>query len=171
MSAPLFVLNTVGVTTDGGMVGGYVHDWECYDKELIRILSEVLEGRQPRDIPIYRSADGMPVINYKALLRKDISPSLCPENTRFLNKPLTFWEQYHYFILGASFCILMLVLFFTFRIRTLKRLREIQQKEIDTMADYKNLVNNMPILYMQEELVLNKAGIPCLLYTSDAADE
>lgn len=160
VSAPLFVLNTVGVTTDGGMVGGYVHDWECYDKELIRILSEVLEGRQPRDIPFYRSADGMPVINYKALLRKDISPSLCPENTRFLNKPLTFWEQYHYFILGASFCILMLVLFFTFRIRTLKRLREIQQKEIDTMADYKNLVNNMPILYMQEELVLNKAGIP-----------
>ena len=76
VSAPLFVLNTVGVTTDGGMVGGYVHDWECYDKELIRILSEVLEGRQPRDIPIYRSADGMPVINYKALLRKDISPSL-----------------------------------------------------------------------------------------------
>ena len=25
VSAPLFVLNTVGVTTDGGMVGGYVH--------------------------------------------------------------------------------------------------------------------------------------------------
>ncbi len=38
VSAPLFVLNTVGVTTDGGMVGGYVHDWECYDKNLYVFL-------------------------------------------------------------------------------------------------------------------------------------
>ena len=35
-----------------------------------------------------------------------------------------------------------------------------QQKEIDTMTNYKNLVNNMPILYMQEELITDEKGMP-----------
>ena len=35
-----------------------------------------------------------------------------------------------------------------------------QQKEIDVMTNYKNLVNNMPILYMQEELITDEKGMP-----------
>ena len=35
-----------------------------------------------------------------------------------------------------------------------------QQKEIDAMTNYKNLVNNMPILYMQEELITDEGGMP-----------
>lgn len=35
-----------------------------------------------------------------------------------------------------------------------------QQKEIDVMTNYKNLVNNMPILYMQEELITDEKGTP-----------
>ena len=35
-----------------------------------------------------------------------------------------------------------------------------QQKEIDAMTNYKNLVNNMPILYMQEELITDEKGMP-----------
>ncbi len=28
------------------------------------------------------------------------------------------------------------------------------------MTSYKNLINNMPILYMQEELIMNEEGTP-----------
>ena len=72
----------------------------------------------------------------------------------------TFWEHYRYFILGTLFSILLLTLFFLYRIRNLNELKKAQQNEIDAMTTYKMLVNNMPLLYMQEELVTDENGNP-----------
>lgn len=101
----------------------------------------------------------MPIINYETLIHKGFSPDLCPANTYFINKPRTFWEQYSYFLIGTCISIVLLVLFFQYRIRTLNRLKKTQLKEIETMTSYKNLINNMPILYMQEKLITNEQGI------------
>ena len=160
-NAPLFSLNFIDIASGkDGMVGGYTNDQEYYNRRLTQVMAEILGGKQARDIPFYIPVDGAPVINYEVLLRKGLSPSRCPANTRFLNKPLTFWEHYRYFILGTLFSILLLTLLFLYRIRNLNELKKAQQKEIDMMATYKNLVNNMPLLYMREELVTDENGTP-----------
>ena len=58
-----------------------------------------------------------------------------------------------------SFMILLAIVFF-YRIHSLNSIKKAQQKEIDAMTNYKNLVNNMPILYMHEEVLADKNGIP-----------
>lgn len=161
VSIPLFSLNLVDIESGKeGMVGGYTNSQALYSERLHQIMTEILEGKQARDIPFYIPSDGAPVINYEVLSRKGLSPLQCPANTHFLNKPPTFWEHYRYFILGTLLCVLLLTLFFQYRIRNLKSLKKAQQKEIDIMATYKNLVNNMPLLYMQEELVTDENGTP-----------
>lgn len=50
-------------------------------------------------------------------------------------------------------------LVFLYRIRTLTHLRQIQLKEIEAMDNYKNLIDNMPLLYMQEKLIVNEQGV------------
>ena len=142
------------------MLGGYTYNQERYDAALIQAISDVLKDKQARHVPCYIPADGAPVINYEILARDGLSLSACPANTRFLNKPPTFWEHYRYFILGTLFSILLLTLLFLYRIRNLNALKKAQQNEIDAMATYKMLVNNMPLLYMQEELVTDKNGNP-----------
>ena len=142
------------------MLGGYTYNQDQYDAALIQTISDVLEDKQARQIPCYIPTDGAPIINYEILARNGISLSACPANTRFLNKPLTFWEHYRYFILGTLFSILLITLFFLYRIHNLNALKKAQQNEIDAMATYKMLVNNMPLLYMQEELVTDKNGNP-----------
>ncbi|EKU92477.1 ATP-binding protein [Bacteroides oleiciplenus] len=160
-SVPLFSLNFIDIASGKeGMVGGYTYDQKLYIQRLTQIMTEVLGGKQARDIPFYIPSDGAPVINYEILLRKGLSPSRCPANTHLLNKPPTFWEHYRYFILGTLLSILLLTLLFLYRIRNLNELKKAQQKEIDMMAIYKNLVNNMPLLYMQEELVTDENGVP-----------
>ena len=62
--------------------------------------------------------------------------------------------------MGTLFSILLLTLFFLYRIRNLNELKKAQQNEIDAMTTYKMLVNNMPLLYMQEELVTDENGNP-----------
>ena len=160
-SVPIFSLSMVNIASGKeGMLGGYTYNQERYDAALIQTISDVLKDKQARHVPCYIPADGAPVINYEILARDGLSLSACPANTRFLNKPPTFWEHYRYFILGTLFSILLLTLLFLYRIRNLNALKKAQQNEIDAMATYKMLVNNMPLLYMQEELVTDKNGNP-----------
>lgn len=160
-SVPIFSLSMVNIASGKeGMLGGYTYNQDRYDAALIQTISDVLKDKQARHIPCYIPTDGAPVINYEILVRDGLSLSTCPANTRFLNKPLTFWEHYRYFILGTLFSILLITLLFLYRIRNLNALKKAQQNEIDAMATYKMLVNNMPILYMQEELVTDKNGNP-----------
>ena len=160
-SVPIFSLSMVNIASGKeGMLGGYTYNQDRYDAALIQTISDVLKDKQARHIPCYITTDGAPVINYEILVRDGLSLSTCPANTRFLNKPPTFWEHYRYFILGTLFSILLITLLFLYRIRNLNALKKAQQNEIDAMATYKMLVNNMPILYMQEELVTDKNGNP-----------
>lgn len=160
-TVPIFTLNMADITEEnGGMIGGYTYDQKHYNQQLIHTISEILTGKPAREIPFYMPSDGAPIINYTILLRKGFSPSMCPPNTHFLNKPLGFWKQNKYFIMGTlSFMILLAIVFF-YRIHSLNSIKKAQQKEIDAMTNYKNLVNNMPILYMQEEVLADKNGIP-----------
>lgn len=160
-SVPIFSLSMVNIASGKeGMLGGYTYNQDRYEAALIQTISDVLKDKQARHIPCYIPTDGAPVINYEILVRDGLSLSMCPANTRFLNKPPTFWEHYRYFILGTLFSILLITLLFLYRIRNLNALKKAQQNEIDAMATYKMLVNNMPILYMQEELVTDKNGNP-----------
>ena len=160
-SVPIFSLSMVNIASGKeGMLGGYTYNQDRYDAALIQTISDVLKDKQARHISCYIPTDGAPVINYEILVRDGLSPSTCPANTCFLNKPPTFWEHYRYFILGTLFSILLITLLFLYRIRNLNALKKAQQNEIDAMATYKMLVNNMPILYMQEELVTDKNGNP-----------
>lgn len=160
-SVPIFSLSMVNIASGKeGMLGGYTYNQDRYDAALIQTISDVLKDKQARHMPCYIPTDGAPVINYEILVRDGLSLFTCPANTRFLNKPPTFWEHYRYFILGTLFSILLITLLFLYRIRNLNALKKAQQNEIDAMATYKMLVNNMPILYMQEELVTDKNGNP-----------
>ena len=160
VSPPIFALNMIELNDkESGMVGGYTYDQNHFNEKLSNMFSEILSGKSPRDLPHYLPTDGTPLINYQVLVRKGLSPDEWPAHTRFLNKPITFWDKYKYFLPGTTVCIALLVWFFLYRIRTLTHLRQIQLKEIEAMANYKNLIDNMPLLYMQEKLIVNEQGV------------
>lgn len=162
VAIPLFSLNLVDISSGKeDVLGGYADDSDFYKKELHQRIRELIYDRvAARDIPFYIPESGHPIINYEVLIRKGLSPSSCPSNTKFLNKPPTFWEQYRRPVQGATIVILVLLLMFYLRIYYLGREKKIKQKELETMAAYKALVNNMPLLYTRKELVLDENGTP-----------
>lgn len=160
-TAPIFTLNMADLTEEnGGTLGGYSFNQKRYNEELIHAITEILHGKQARDLPFYMPSDGEPIVNYGILHDKGFSTADCPPNTHFVNKPPTFWEQNKYFILGTLTFIFLLALLFFNRLYTLNKIKKVQRKEIDAMTDYKNLVDNMPLLYMQEELITDENGNP-----------
>lgn len=159
--APLFCIGMITLTDyKEGIIGGYAYTPDLYNQKIIQTITEIHRGKQARDIPFYLPSDGAPIINYTVLVRKGLSPELCPEETVFFNKPLTFWEKYQNFIIVTIVFIILIILFFQYRIYHLSKFRKAQQKELEAMTSYGNLINNMPILYMQEELISNAEGVP-----------
>ena len=159
VSIPLFSFRTVGIKEEGGIVGGYVYNEKRYISQLLTNIDDIINGKPARDIPFYQIDNGAPVFNYQSLLQRNLDPSRCPQSTIFFNAPPTFWEQYEYIVIGGLCLLILILLFFQYnRVRVLLKMKHIKQNELRTVGKYYNLINNMPILYMLEELIMDKDG-------------
>lgn len=160
-SIPMFTLKPIsGIIEEGSIVGGYIYDQEQYNARLLLTISEVLAGRQPRDISFFYP-DAGPVFNYESLVQYHIDPALAPADSLFYKKPPTFLQQYKYVFIGLAVLIIIAGLILqSRRNRILQKLTHLQQRELESNANYTNLFNNMPILYMQEKVLMDEAGNP-----------
>ncbi len=154
---PIFTLNDMDIV-ENGMTGGFYYPASEISSALFTAIDDLLEGKTYNTILTPPAA--LPVLNYQALQRHGIPLSACPENTLFYMKPPTMWEQYGEYIVAGGSGLAFLLLFLTFRINILNRKRLFQEKELRFMQNYSRLVNNMPILYMKQQVLFDKSGKP-----------
>lgn len=158
-SIPLFSSRTVGIKDATGFVGGYFYDEKAFIKQMLSTIQEILNGKAARNFPFYYATDGVPTFNYNSLKQLNLDPKRCPKNTVFYNMPPTFWEQYEYIIIICICVIIILMLAFQHhRLLVLKKMKKLQQNELDTATKYYTLINNMPIIYQLEELIKDENG-------------
>ena len=157
ISAPLFTIRYAGMD-DGGMVGGYMYNDQIFTRQLLKTIDEILHGKKASDIPFYEPNEAHPAFNYTRLVNKGLDPDLCPGDTVFYDKPANFLNKYKWIILSVLIAFILMAVAQQKRIQMLKALRRAQQNEIDTNTQYTNLIDNMPILYMKEQVIWDKEG-------------
>ena len=157
ISSPLFSIRYAGMD-DGGMVGGYMYNEKIFINELLRNVSQILNGKPAREIPFFVPADAHPTFNYTTLVNKGLNPKLCPQNSIFYDKPENFLKKYIWVITGIFITLLLIALIQQKRIQMLKELRRVQKQEFENQIKYTNLIDNMPILYMKEKVIRNENG-------------
>lgn len=157
ISSPLFSIRYAGMD-DGGMVGGYMYNEKIFINELLRNVSQMLNGKPAREIPFFVPADAHPTFNYTTLVNKGLNPKLCPQDSIFYDKPENFLKKYIWVITGIFITLLLIALIQQKRIQMLKELRRVQKQEFENQIKYTNLIDNMPILYMKEKVIRNENG-------------
>lgn len=157
ISSPLFSIRYAGMD-DGGMVGGYMYNEKIFINELLRNVSQILNGKPAREIPFFVPADAHHTFNYTTLVNKGLNPKLCPQNSIFYDKPENFLKKYIWVIAGIFITLLLIALIQQKRIQMLKELRRVQKQEFENQIKYTNLIDNMPILYMKEKVIRNENG-------------
>ncbi|MDL2291895.1 response regulator [Bacteroides sp. OttesenSCG-928-F21] len=160
VSIPLFSLSLVDISSGKeDVLGGYSGDSELFKEKLYqRIRKMIYDKTAARNIPFYIPESGRPVLNHDVLIRKGLSLSDCPSDTKLLNKPPTFWEQYQKPLIGSIIAVLVLMLILYLRIKHLSKEKKMKQRELEIMTTYKDLINNMPLLYTRKELVFDENG-------------
>lgn len=157
-SVPVFTLNSANMP-NSRMIGGYFYEQDAFNKQLAKVISSILSGTAPRNIPFY-IPEAHPVFDYFLLLQKGLSTNFCPPDTLFINRPQTFLEKYRYLLAGGSILLLGLIIYLYQynRIKSLKALREAQIKEIEANTELATLFENMPVSYSKERLIRDENG-------------
>lgn len=103
-SAPVFVMSNEAFNDN--ILGGYVVSDEEQTAEAAKIALEILEGKQPGEIPVTMHHQQM-IFNWNGLKKWKVDESALPPGSIIINIP--FFEQYKYYIITGSILLLFLV--------------------------------------------------------------
>ncbi len=154
-SSPIFSLDNTGLQRNG-MIGGYFLDEKTIGRNITEITAGVLADNNVKGVHMVNCGTPAPMFNYYDLTEAGLSPKLCPPNSVFYMMPPSFWEQHKYsIILGIT---TILILFMWMWLWWLYKSRRKQAEQIKLMTSYHSLFENMPIVYLKQQLVYDSAG-------------
>lgn len=134
-----------------GITGGYFASPKEVSENIHKGLQALVSDSDMREVPFLKPHESFPIIDYRQLERDSISMSICPPDTHFLNKPKSVWEEYGIYIMIGSGVFVMLIISLLIYIVSMKRSQKLR-------VQYDNLVDSMPIGYMQATLDRDKNG-------------
>lgn len=146
---PVFGLRTAYLNL--GITGGYFPSPdECFDN-IASAVQLLVSGYDMSKVPFYYPKKSFPIINYTQLTEDDLPMSICPPDTVFINKPMTFWEANKVLIIIGSIGVLaIMALFIGYSIA--------QTKQVKLLETHRLLVTSMPIAYSEAKVVYGPDG-------------
>lgn len=103
---PYFI--SIDTLFNNGALGGIITRGEDQGAEAAKIIKEVLEKGGAEDVPVVTGQTKV-VIEYALMKENHLNFSALPDNTIFINKPLTIWEKHYNAIILTSIIILLVV--------------------------------------------------------------
>jgi PAS domain S-box-containing protein len=149
-NAPVFIVDDVDL--GNGTVGGNVFSFALAGRVLSGMALKILNGAKPQDIPIVRGANTY-MFDWNALKRWGLDESALPPGSIVLNRRLTVWETYKWYLLGGISLILVETLLILGLVGQRERLRE-AESELATSFDkvreseqrFRRVANTAPVL-------------------------
>ncbi len=149
-NAPVFVMDDVDLRS--GTVGGDLVNWADDARIAAEIAVRVLNGEKPQDIPVVTSNHAY-MFDWRALKRWGMNEQNLPPGSIVLNRQLTVWESYKWYIIGGiALIIAESLLIFALgwqRARAKKAERERRRAEEairESEERFRLLANTAPVL-------------------------
>ena len=137
-SLPVFTISSVGL--GHWALGGYIPDYCTQGKQLANDCIDYLDQNTRKNVSIH-TLPGSYVFDVKRIHEYGVDSISLPPNTRLVNRPVPFIEQYKYEVVGIVAIItfllicLFIALFYIRRIRKLKLHLEQQGEELRWAKD------------------------------------
>jgi putative methionine-R-sulfoxide reductase with GAF domain/ABC-type uncharacterized transport system substrate-binding protein len=97
-----------------GIVGGKLTSAEIEAQRAAKLAIRVLNGEDPASIPVDRQKQSQYMFDYEVLEKWNIDISLLPQESTFINRPVSFYEENKALIWGAvvTFAALIFIIMF-----------------------------------------------------------
>lgn len=118
--SPLFLL-TFDDLSKNTFAGGYYVSAETFGESLVKVLTRILDGEPARNIPPVMGGKADTYLCHPVLEAHNIPSSYYPKHAVFVNKPVSFFEQYRLELLSALGFLVLLVVAIFYYIRILRK--------------------------------------------------
>lgn len=155
---PVFTLTDLRTRT-GEFAGGHHLLLSDVETTTIQTIYQILNTNQASNIEWQAGATPQTYLNYKHLSKHGISAKNMPKNAVFYEVPPSFWKKYivPFTITSGAIIIIALFLFMRYRIRKVTLNQKL--REVELSSRHESLINNMPIIYFQKQLIIENGEI------------
>jgi PAS domain S-box-containing protein len=149
-NVPVYVMTDTMLGT--GAIGGSTVDLVSLGRRAGELADRILNGAEPKSLPLEIITQGIPVFDWRALKRWGISEDRLPPGSVVRFRAPSVWEQYRWYIVGALLIIALqagliadLLLHRSRRKRAEEKLRESEQ-------NFRNLVETTAAIPWQADI-------------------
>lgn len=142
-TVPVFLgITDGGFKGQGGGIGGYLFSYTNLGEEMGRIAYEILNGKQMQDITINDSVFYEYMYDWNELKKWGLTESKAiPTQSTFLNKRISFFSLYKWYMLGILVFILTQTYLIVYLFRLNKRQKRITEKMQVTERMHRELIH------------------------------
>jgi hypothetical protein len=112
------------LSTMGGIVGGSFVTFEEIGRKAAQASLRILAGESPQDVGPSEIGQLVPMFDWRELRRRKISERRLPPGSVMLFREATYWEKYHWLILGVVSAFLIEGLLIAVLFAQLRRRRQ-----------------------------------------------
>ncbi len=142
---PIYVVYGSGV--GAGAVGGRVHDFGRVGRAIGKLAVEVLQGKEPADLPVEEGTFQETRFDWRQMQRWGIEPSQVPFGSVLINHELTAWERYRWWILGTFALLGMQAGLISFlAVAQVRRIRA--ERELASEVELEGLVSELAVAFV-----------------------
>jgi PAS domain S-box-containing protein len=142
-NAPVFVMDDVDFR--GGTVGGDLVNWADDGRVAAEMAVRVLNGENPHDIPVVTSHN-VYMFDWRALRRWGLNERDLPAGSILLNRQLTPWESYRWYIIGGVSLILAEALLIFGLVWQRARRRRAEESVRESEGRFSLIANTAPVM-------------------------
>ena len=129
-NTPVFSITDCSME-DGYMAGGNFNTLASQSAAIIDLLRHVLQGKEPRNIPIVTLNKQRNYLDYQVLASCHANNLEYPDDAVYFGKPESFISKYRYYVGGGFFVLLLLFLYMLMYMRMLKKTQKIKDRELE----------------------------------------
>jgi len=156
-NAPVYVMADEMLGT--GAVGGAAVNTESLGKRAGELAYQVLEGADPKSLPVQVLDEGVPIFDWRALKRWGIEERRLPPGSEIHFRPVAIWERYWWlFIVVLALSVIEGALIYI--LLREKRSRKLAQQALEERLRFEQLVRelsntfiNLPAEKVEDQLI------------------
>ncbi len=125
-----------------GIVGGKLTSGFAQGEAAADIALQILNGKKPADIPVVKTSPNRYMFDNRELEKFHIKPSMLPENSVIINKPVPFYLK-NIKLIVSSICIILGLVFVIFiLVFNIRSRKQLEKKLIESEKKYKSIFDN-----------------------------
>jgi len=148
-----------------GIVGGCVMDVQSNGSKVAQLALRILQGEHPETIPVEKGSM-LYIFDWRQMKRWGIQEKSLPKGSIIVNKELTFWEAFRWYIVGTILFVIIETLLVVFLVVLYRRQKRVEKQLHEAAKEWQTTFDSIQdlIIILDLDFKVLRVNAPALAF-------